>query len=367
MKINFPEVYGIDECAFYGVRRDGQKKYGCGRLWDAYKREQLWGAVERSMEKIEQHMGLILGKRFICEEEIPYNWKTGLTTLPTKWTPVLAIGTEAITTLGEDVPLTLRTGGVINDPVVVQVETAATDPCEIYLYHTTSNGGAIIEPSVRKVRGVGYVTDITISGGIATINIPRCHLVDPDLPQPETGYDYNDDTNFVTAVDIVRRYVNPADGAKLLTMPSSLDCSMDPTAFIEVSAGVLIKDRLSGMLGATPATYSGGKWTTACYPYAKPPFALRVSYVAGYNDPCSALCEMAPASLQMAVLKLAHTEMPQGPCGCTIHDESWSDDRAQVENFMPWDVLKNPFGTLVGQVYAYKTLRLFMEGQGGVV
>ncbi len=365
MIIDFPRIYGVDENAFYGVRKSGQKQYGCGTIWNQYKREQLWDAVERAVQKIELHMGIALGRKFVCNEQLPFNYKTCLVG-PLMWKRLLAIGVEVEQTIGTNVPLSLVDDlGAIIDPVVVTIATEATDPCEIYLYHTAEKGGGLIDPSVRSVRGIGLVTDITISGGVATIKIPRCHLTDPTIPQPENGYDYTVNANFVSAIDIKRKYIDTTRGVTLLTRPNACDCT--PTcANAEVEACGVIQNANSGMILVRPATYAGGTWSSACYSYATPPYAARVSYAAGYNDLCSAMCEQVPLSLQHAVVRLAHTEMPQGPCGCTIHEESWAKDRERVQAFMAWQDLRNPFGTLEGQIYAWKTLRLFMEGEGGV-
>jgi hypothetical protein len=355
MYIDFPRIYGVDECSFYGVYKSGQKEYGCGRIWSQYKREQLWDAVERAKQKIELHMGIALGRKVVCEEQHPYNYKTSIVG-PLDWKSVLAVGVEVETTVAAAAALTLRTDGVINDPVVLTVATTATDPCELYLFHTDAKGGGQIDPSVRSVRGKGLVTDITIAGGNATIKIPRCHLTDPDMPQPENGYVYETDSNFVTTIVVKRRYIDTTQGVVLLTKPNAYDCT--PACVIsETAACAVPQNAKTGMLVIQP---------TVCYSHSMPPYAVKVSYVAGYNDPCSAMCEQIPLSLQHAVVRLAHTEMPQGPCGCTIHDESWQKDRERVQSFLAWEDLRNPFGTLEGQVYAWKTLRLFMEGEGGV-
>lgn len=352
----YARILGIQDCAFHGVVREGEVDFGCGRVWDQFKREQFLDAVERAQEKIELYMGWPITRKAICNEQVPMT-PTGIVG-PTRWQRIRTIGLDTTTIIEDSAALTLGAEDTPTDPVQLQVNTSVTDPCEIKVY---------FEGSTQEIETLS----VTIAGGVATVLIPRCHLVDPSLLQPGGGFDYYQNVNFVDAVDVKRVWVDTTTGVSLLYRPcgSCQDCSAGgPCARGTQAACGVIDDAETGFVYVRPATYANGVWTiTQCLP-TKRPYAVSLSYIAGYTNPgCSAACEDVPRSLEAAVFHLAHTEMPQALCDCCeIHSESWALDRVEPKT-LAWDVLRNPFGTMQGQIYAYKTLELFSIAQGGVL
>jgi hypothetical protein len=363
---DFASNYGIDDCAFHGVRKEGQVEYGCGRLWKQYKREQFLEAVQRAMQKMEAYMGIPLGRKYVKDEQVKWNWKSGLVG-PLKWGHIQTIGVETETAIQSNVALTLSALGSPIDPVVITVGTTVTEPGEIEVRHVAAKGGSVIEPLTTKIatrHGTILQPSISISGGVATIRIPRCHLVDPTLEQPETGFDYTQDSNFVTSVNVYRVYVDTTAGVSLVSRPGGCSTSLCANDVTE-ACGVL-QNSETGLVLVRPAAHTGSAWVNRCIAGSVPIYA-QVSYVAGYHEKASLLYDSVPMALQTAIIKLAHTEMPQPACECSLHEESWALDRKQCESFLAWDVLRNPFGTLNGQIYAYNALKLFMTGQAGTI
>ncbi len=353
--IRYARIVGIDNCAIHGVTKEGQIQYGCGAVWEQYKREQFIEAIERAQEKIEKYLGYPLGRKAVCDQQLPYNPRTGLVG-PTEWLKLLAIGVDTVTDI-ETVVLALGADPAFNDPVTFTVVTTVTDPCEIRVFHTDANGGEEIETS-----------KVTITAGVATIEIPRCHLIDTDEIQPTTvGFSYVDNSLFVTTVEVRRVYTDGTTGVSLVYEPCGYcDCcgSGTPCANTLQEACGVIRDAETGIVLVKPASYSAGAWSNQSFLAGRVPYAVQISYVAGFNDPCSAACNQMPKSLETSIFRLAHTEMPQAVCSCNIHAETWENDRKEPEN-IAWDVLRNPFGTREGQIYAYKTLQLYSIQIGG--
>ena len=345
--LNYTRIIGIDNCSFHGVRRDRQTEWGCGRLWPQYKRDQLIDALERATEKVEEYLGYPLSKKYFVQQ-LDYNSKTYLTT-NARWKELIETG--AMTTediqLGAALTLSDITGPI--DPIIIVVPTTATDTAEIHVYHTEVNGAGEIE-----------TLSISISGGNATIRIPRCHLVIPDSYQPEDGYVYEEDAWFVSEVDVKRIYTDLTTGQSLIyrSCGSCSGCETGlPCELPTQEACAIIKDSETGHFWVRPATY-GTAWTVGQFLSGRTPYAAQVSYAAGR------LTRMP--SLESAIFRLAHTEMPQPICSCSVHNESWTMDRTEPKQ-LSWTILTNPFGTLRGQIYAWNTIQLFLMGQGGVI
>jgi hypothetical protein len=349
-------ITGLEECSVLGVRRSDLMHYACTRVYSPYNRSMLQQALDRAQDRIEMELTKPLNLRAICDEEHPWG-RNGIVG-PTKFQHVRAFGTFVDDCFAPGETVTLGPEATPNDPVTLIVATTVTDDCEIFVRHTAANGGDIILP-----------TSVTIAGGNATILIPRCRLVDPNVVQPETGYDYNVNANFVTEVDVCRRYADASEGAELVWFPNSLDdwCT-DALACTETTqtACALLRRRRLGMVQVHPATFSNGTPTpTSLTVCSRVPDVVRLNYIANYFETCPLGCEGAPSALELAVVRYAHTLMQWAPCTCREHNLLWQDDRKRSSP--PLMDEDNPLGWLNGAVFAWRTMQSYISPQGGAL
>ncbi len=352
----YAELLSLDECGLRGVRPLTGTDM-CLVVWDPSMRRLLQTALNVAESKIEQFLHIPMKPKFACAETLKWQRTPGLIG-PTRWHHVRSLGVEAITDIALAEPITLSDLGGPIDPVTIAVASTVTEPCEVTLWHTAANGGTEIE--------VDYEDEISISGGVITITLPRCRLVNPTLPVPDGGLEYNDDTNFVSALDIKRRYVDTTDVATLeydtgQVTPCSADCAMDT----QTACGY-IRNGKTGDIYVWPGAYSSGAWAQAAFSSCSYPRRVRLNYLANFDDgTCTnGLCSSLPEALEMAIVRLAHGELPYAPCGCEVHNLMWQNDQKYPD--LPTADMMNPFGSKQGQLYAWRTMKMFAEGDGGL-
>ena len=202
-------------------------------------------------------------------------------------------------------------------PSTVTVATTVTDVNEIKVYYPASlgvEGPVEIDPS-----------DIDISGGNATISMPRCRLVTPSRANnPREGILYSDVTNFLSVVDVVRVYHDDSEQATLVwphqsSSCSCLSCNCPTCGEYTRTACIYVKVPRIGSLDVLPATYSDGSWTTNTRCLCNTPEHAILNYRAGP--------EVLSPQARDAVIRLAHAKMPNEPCGCEISTRMWKRDR----------------------------------------
>ncbi len=350
--MRYTTIVGIGECAYRGVKRVGEPDYSCKRILTPHDRLFIEDSLALAQDKLEQVLGFPLAPRWVHYDMAKWN-RAGIARL--KWGCVQTIGERVTANVSLGAGLTLRTGGVINDPVTLVVGTIATNPCEIRVNHTVANAGSPIEPS-----------DISISGGNATILIPRCRLVDQTIDQPSGGYEYTDDANFVTSVDVVQEYPDPGTGSEIVWDPTNLACLPACEEYAQDACPTITNSDL-GLVRVRPAVYSSGSWSMGSYAKQYAPDKFRLSYLAYYNDPTVSEwpgCSEIPLALERAMIRLAHCEMPRQFCMCEWHKRMWEEDRTILDG-LPIELTLNPFGPMQGQIYAWKTATLYAQGRGG--
>jgi hypothetical protein len=354
--IRYAELLGFDECGLRGVMPDPVPEQACLKVWDPIMRNMLLTGLAVAQSKIEDLLHYPLSPKFICGERFRWNKQPGLIG-PTRWRYVRALGIVGYEDISISQAVDLSPGGVIEDPVMIAVATTVTEPCEIYLSHRGANGGAEIE--------VNPDTEIEITGGALILTLPRCRLVNPTLPVPDGGLDYSDDDNFVDVIDIRRRYVDTSDIATLIYDPNTALCEAAACNSYEQPACGTIRDERSGDVFVAPATYVSGAWSGASLYGCYYPKWVKLNYLANYDGgQCdSPLCTDVPLALEMAIIRLGHSEMPYAPCGCEVHNVMWTNDMMAPAMMTP-DMM-NPFGNLAGQLYAWRTSKMYILGDGG--
>jgi len=353
----YAELLGFNECSLRGVLPSPEPTTECYRIWDDQERRMLMSALRVAQSKIEQFLHFPLSPKFVCDELLRWQNRRGIIG-PTRWRHVRALGIEGLTSIADAVTITLS-DGTIHDPVVITVNgVTVTELCEVALFHVAAKGGGEIELDEEH--------EVSISGGVLTITIPRCRLVDPTVPMPKNGYAYNLDSNFVTSVDVKRRYVDTSEVASLVYEPWAQVCLEGCDANEQDACGYIM-DGIMGQIRVWPGAYSEGAWVQSTFMGCCYPNKVKLNYLANYGAECAAsgLCTEVPTALEMAVIRLAHAEMPYAPCGCSIHDLMYKSDM-EFPDPAPPDSM-NPFGSRLGQLYAWRTTKMYSLGEGGLL
>ena len=312
----------VCECFMWGVRNSPcADEQSCRDIWTKEERDFIAFYLAEAQEEIERELGYFVGRRWVTDERHRY-----ADPIITRWGHVVAGGVKGETAIsaGETVDHT-------TDPAIVgPVATTVTDESEIRIYHTDTD--IEVDPS-----------DITISGGFVTIEIPRCRLVLPELADnPANGLNYNTLTNFATDVDIVRVYNDTDTGATLVRLSCQSNCT-------DTQTDACIYVRKSN-IGSVSAPVSSGLCGCA-------PDFVDLNYYSGV--------EMTK-QMRDAIIRLAHTKMPRSPCACSPVEEFWKRDRNAPE-VLSRERLNCPFGMSDGAWIAWRWTQAMKLYRGAVL
>lgn len=320
-----PELYAKiiqnQECSYLGVNNPDSPELGCRTIWSKQQRDEVGRYLGEAQFEIEQQVNFPLNERWFADEEHPYSCP-----VQSLWGYVIEAGIRAVTdiSLGETVDYT-------NEPAEVIVATTVTDVGEIHVYHPDTDFE--INPS-----------QITISGGIATILIPRCRLVKVALADnPPEGWDYNDLTVFEDDVDVKRVYNDPSTNAELVWPHGCNNCH---DCDEQTQTACMYPNNLKiGSWAVHPATFTDGEWTrpTSTFCCRHWPQKVRLNYKAGITT----------IQAQDTIVRLAHSKMPDEFCGCEVWQRLWRRDR-NVPEVLTRERINNPFGLNDGAWIAFR-------------
>jgi len=324
----YVEIIGVDECGFWGVNYDGQPSV-CKTIWIKKERDMIQRYLVEAQQEIESVTNYPLVPCWIEDERALYRFP-----LLAAKTKIHSGGVVAMSYIDDDAVVDYAT-----DPAIVgPIATTITDPDEVRVYFAAS-----LTTEMREIAP----SRIVLTGGLLTIYIPRCRLVHPDYwENPRTGWDYADDTYFCDVVDVMRVYNDPSEHATMI-WPHQCDgcsgCTCPTCSEYTQTACIYVHDGEIGQLGVLPAEYSGGSWSrvTSCR-CANPSYVL-LNYRAG--GPLT-------YELEDAVVRLAHSKMPQSPCACEWTSHIWENDRNVPEAYTAQRA-NNPFGLSDGAWRAY--------------
>jgi len=306
------QIVGIPECAGMGVRNTDAPEWACDTIWRLDMRREIERYLFAAQEEIESHLGFHLIPRYTENEQ-----HSVYSTIVTQWGYVIAAGTEAF----EDIALA-ETVDLTSDPAVIgPVITDVTDEDEIVVYQSGTD--RVLIPSA-----------ITIAGGTVTIEIPRCRLV-VDENNPAEGWDYSDDTLFINEVDIRRRYTDTTSQVRLVR----LRCDGYSSDLI-TDGYVVIRNGRLGIINIAD-TLTG---TCLCNDYS----TLYINYLSGLDKPSS--------QLEDAVVRLAHSRMPEEVCSCAPAHNLWLRDQKQPD-VVDRQRLNCPFGLSDGAWIAWQIVQ----------
>lgn len=255
-------------------------------------------------------------------------------------------------------------GDGMNDTVTITFATSVTTEDELHVYYPNEDG--------RDEWEIRPVTSITIAGGVATIVFPKYliplwNLVE-QVPQDGDAHiliDGDDDTEFLTAVDVYRVYADESQQITFYYDPSEVGCSSVPCAESSDTGCLFIRNPELGILAYQRADWSDDDeaYTTKYFNYQ--PIKGTIYYRAGKYDsraeyPNRQMDQNLERRIVFYGLSLLDTEM----CGCTNTRNIWNfmtQDLSLVtreeSHVVQWDDLKNPFGTSRAAIQLWKYLQ----------
>lgn len=262
-------------------------------------------------------------------------------------------------------------GDGFDELATVSATTSLTNVNEIKVYFAGKGGARAWE--IRPVK-----TKV-VAGGTLTITIPSIQLVKPEkreLPPASDGVEglsLLDSDNFIETLDIYREYTDTtAVSAELYWASNCTVCG--GTGCASCSLGVengcaKIVSVNPGFMQAQVASYSSdnGYWTAGPWPSSYDPIQAVLYYQAGFisssylngesYDPLDQRLAQA-----IAWLATARLERPFCNCGtASALARRLMMDMAITEGdgskTFSFEDLENPFGTRLGEVWAWKQLK----------
>lgn len=331
----YQELMRLPIAAFNGLNNPNEiNEYQCSTIWKQSHRNYLAQFIAQAEEIREKELGYYLGPKCVEDElhDVLYN------PLILDKKHLISLGKEVLSEIQLATPLTLSVGGVPNDPVVIVLATTVTDVHEICV--TYPDETEEIHPS-----------RISIAGGNVTIQIPRSRLVKPTLNDDrDLRLMYDDDANFLTTVDVYRKYIDPEDGIVYFYYDDSF------TQQSHGGYGIINNARLS-IVDAYPASWSGGvpSYDSLCsiFNFGCYVWRIKASYKSGIRY---------TQQLELETCRLTHTLMPYSPCDCAPVQQYWKNDREPLQ-----EGFTTPYGNTVGALEAWMHDSRSHIGFGGIV
>lgn len=324
----YADFVQLPEPFLYGIRNhpDLTEGKGCGDYWQQSERHYLATAIAKSEKRLRKDRWLGFPLRREYNDMLPrarqlsYKWPLYLGKY------VRGIGVETESTIEASKAVSYAT-----DPVVITQAVTFTDEDELIVYY----------PGQTKYRI--RPSEVSISGGTATITIPKSRLLHPDYLK-----DYSDDTlrpdyqnniYFLTTVDLVRNYLDTTTGANLVwhrRRYDAYDCCIPDVTVCEPSdpcgetlqlACGYVRDQRNGLVQLEPATYNGG-WSKASFAIKRTPDYTQVNYMRFHWDRYEEMDE----DIVRAIIALAHNNFVEDPCfRCAIQQAYFKRDTEPLE------------------------------------
>ena len=272
---------------------------------------------------------------------------------------LLQAGYRVKQTLSAGVPIARadNDGDGYDEDCTVTLATTVTDPCEIRIYFPGHDGDDQWE--IRPA-------DVEIAGGMASITFKSWLILDPDLEEAMNAeaIDGDDDTKYVTTVDVYRVYTDTSTQATLMWEPDAFDCCSTCVAcqIGTQDACMTIRDGELGYVTLHPATYSEGAWASVDLATCRAPDMVRAYYLSGWQAPDVACPGKEMDRYWMdAVCRYSAALLDRDVCSCNNSERFIDELRRDIAAVRQGIVFQtsnesqigNPFGTWVGALYAW--------------
>lgn len=322
----YAQRIGYPECQFFGVyNADTLEKYQCNEIWTQDMRAMVAFYLMEAQHEIENELQYPLQPTYIRGEQ---DGSSGARLVDqqdyscpmiTRWGWVLEVGQEARTAVALSEALITA-----SDPSVTAAFPAGdvTSIDEVYVYHEGVDVQII--PS-----------DITLSGGNLTITIPRCRTVLPAyMDNTTSGIDYSDLTKFASAIDVYRVYTD--DTTQVTCKGCTCETAGSGTLTIHNNEIGEVSPDICGC-GCSRV----GLWYRAGLKYLAP-------------------------QMEDSIIRLAHSKMPQQPCGCDPVRHLWQRDR-NIPDALTRERINCPFGLSDGAWISWRFVETNRLVRAGVI
>lgn len=377
------EIVGIPGWIFNQVRHPERPLRGeCEQYWlqSAYSsdpnmpigRDEVARAIGTAERRMADLAGFFMAPKWVCAEKVLWpqpkrGYQVEYPLLQTKWGYLIAAGIERydqINVSGYPVNIAYsdEDGDLVDEwaTITYNLYLEEYDECEIVVVPPNR------DPYARDWRIRPLEIDIDSTTNVLTIQGPRWLFVDPDRWLRLVPIELDDDTAFLTGVDLYRHY-NHTTTTQAQYQWQNTDCDVSCAQTCQ-SACVSVEDERVGHFTARTATYSGGQWNSAAWSVTGySPKRVLIWYYSGFRD-YACECDQMPVELKEAIVSLANVYLRTPPCACGIAAERIASDREEQKmDVVNVALAKTAFGTAAaGAVFAYSVVSgLPLIGKGG--
>lgn len=396
--LEYALIMGINPIQFMSGTTTGLfPSTGCTDRWRQYawqdedktSRDELAREIRQAELDIAAELGYLPGFSWQADERIEYPkfYKRAWTTVSgtavdgfyksvkPKYGKFVSGGVRSVeliasaTFISGDITLVDEDLDGFAETAFISVATTHTDPYAHKIFFLSQDGKE--EWEIRPVNTKQIV------GGFLEVRIPVYLLFRPELlaalPGEEgfTDLDPTSVANLVDAVDIYYETVDPSQGNLFHWNQSTLtiDDTEHTTQLAALEGKVVHRD--TSMVTVTPATYDAGteKFTNRPFTIAREPDYMELSYLSGdYVADSRSGTNMVPPDLAQAIVSMATARLPRPLC-TQCENVKAKEDRLRIDlaysvngqsgdvRFVTADILRNPFGTKLGEVEAWHIVK----------
>ena len=364
------------------VNPDNPYPGACDRVWIQYGwmdhdtgrlvgREELAQAIYTAEEMIAYACGFWPAPKWDVGEE--HTWprpargaQVRYPPIKADWGYVIEGGQRALTMIDEDAPIVYsdEDGDGILDTATITILAA----------QMTAASASREEMAVffaDEIEDNWWIPFLTITEDATTGNVTivgrRSQFVDPDLWEVPDDIALNVNANFVTVVDVYRRYNDPSQPAQVVWKGGVDACNTTLCADTCQVSCLSVSDERNGIVHTIPGTYSAGSWSVAAFSIGRLPDKTRLWYHHGLD--LNRKLQIKP-TLAEAITRLANTYLITEPCGCDQTRHRWQRDREEQDvNTYDAAMAMSYFGsTMRGAVFAWSVIkRLAPLATGGAL
>jgi hypothetical protein len=358
---------------------------------DGVSREELSWAIYEAEQDLARELGYWPGATWQADERIDieqpgaawyrsmYDIRGDLFSVKTRYGQLISGGRRVKSLIDDAVAIvyTDTDSDTYFETATISVATTVTDPEEIAVYYPGLSGDD--EWEVRPIQ-------VSIAGGTATITCRREQLVTKAILEslaPEPAVAGLTNANFLTTVDVYRKYHDPSVQGQLVWRAiDACGCNGEETCetcgLTIQTACTTVKDKKLGLITLSPGTWNADD---EVYEYAYPdvcsrrPDYVRMWYRSGYRDmSLSTPNNTLDRRFQLAIAKLAVSKLDRLICSCQgVSDvqSHWSADLRRTATarggsstykVSNYELENNPFGTTVAAMDVWRLVR--REGLG---
>lgn len=391
------KIMGMHPLHFHQVRLSEVDPHCSGIIFqhewqtaDHVSREEIARAIKEAEEKIEGILGYRLAPSWEIDEwhQTQRHFRRDLVNLTAtdiagykqvvraNWGHLISGGIQSKELIQANRPIAYTdvNSDSYEETATVTVATTVVDKNEIAIFYPGHAGED--EWEIRPA-------EVSIVGGTATIVFRRELAVIENLLSAfdiEGGEAIGtDDSDFLTLVDVYRRYNDPQTQANFLWEPTASGwctaCNGEGCQVCSYTTqnGCLIlrSDPRISMVGYSPGIWNVDDDNFDIEPWAitRQPDLVRLYYYAGWRDKSAKYVSRMAPEWERVVAHMAASMLDRPPCDCSedtfLH---WRQDLTLVsgsEDGKPFfrtaqGVEDNPFGTRRGEVEAWRKVRNLM-------